>query len=68
MAATTLTESPANNTYSTLIEEQQPSVYGCEHIESILKKHGDRIRREYDSAMSVVIQSSSKVAKAKVST
>ena len=42
-------------------------IYGCMHIELILKKHGERIRREYDSAMSVVIQpASSKAAKVKV--
>jgi hypothetical protein len=46
-----------------------PSSYGCVHIEHILKKYGERIRREYDSAMSVVIQpASSKAAKVKVRT
>jgi len=50
-------------------EEQHAPAYGCEHIESILKKHGDRVRREYDAAMSVVVQpsSSAKGAKVKVS-
>jgi hypothetical protein len=61
MATTTLTE-----TTTPSVAEQQ-HVYGCIHIETILRKHGDRIRQEYDSIMSVVIQpSSSKTAKVKV--
>jgi hypothetical protein len=59
---TTVTSSPASTT-----ADEQPLVYGCVHVESILKKHGARIRREYDSAMSVVIQSSrAKTSKVKV--
>jgi hypothetical protein len=60
MATTTLTES------TVVPNAEPPRVYGCTHIEQILKKHGERIRREYDSAMSVVIESSSKSAKVKV--
>jgi hypothetical protein len=60
MATTTLTES------TVVPNAEPPQVYGCIHIEHILKKHGERIRQEYDSAMSVVIESSSKSAKVKV--
>jgi hypothetical protein len=58
-ATSTITEPP-------IIEEQTPTVYGCEHIESILNSYGGRARQEYDSAMSIVIQSSPKIAKVKV--
>jgi hypothetical protein len=65
-ATTTLTEPPTAPPITTVVDNG-PAVYGCEHIESILKKHGDRVRQEYDSAMSVVIQpSTSKTAKVKV--
>lgn len=58
----------ATSTVTETIAPEGPTSYGCVHIEHILKKHGERIRREYDSAMSVVIQpSSSKAAKVKVS-
>jgi hypothetical protein len=68
MATTTiLTEPPTALSTTTTAANNEPAVYGCEHIESILKKHGDRVRQEYDSAMSVVIQpSTSKTAKVKV--
>ena len=60
MATSTVTETLAS-------PAEAPITYGCVHIEHILKKHGERIRREYDSAMSVVIQpASSKAAKVKV--
>jgi hypothetical protein len=62
MATTTLTET--SSTSSITIDD--PHVYGCEHVESLLKKHGDRTRQEYDSAMSVVIQPASKTTKVKV--
>ena len=46
---------------------EQTLVYGCVHVESILKKHGERVRQEYDSAMSVVIQAKrTKAGKVKV--
>lgn len=60
-ATSTITDPP------TILEEQTPLVHGCEHIESVLKSDGGRARREYDSAMSIVIQSSPKIAKVKVS-
>lgn len=60
-ATTSLTKSPLPS-----ITIEQPLEYGCDHIESILKKHGDRVRRGYDQAMSVVIQPSSKAASVKV--
>ena len=61
MATSTVTETVAEGPTTTT------TTYGCVHIEHILKKHGERIKREYDSAMSVVIQpSSSKAAKVKV--
>jgi hypothetical protein len=60
MATSTVTETVAATA-------EAPTTYGCIHIEHILKKHGERIKMEYDSAMSVVIQpSSSKAAKVKV--
>lgn len=61
MATTTVTES------SVAPNVELPQVYGCIHIEHILKKHGERIRQEYDSAMSVVIETSLKSIKVKVS-
>ena len=71
---TTLIEPPTipattttTTTTAAAVDNDQPAVYGCEHLESILKKHGDRVRQEYDSAMAVVIQpSTSKTAKVKV--
>jgi len=63
---TTLAEPPPAPSTSTVIDNE-PAVYGCDHIKSLLKKQGDRVRREYDSAMSVVIQPpNSKTAKVKV--
>jgi hypothetical protein len=62
----TATTTVTSTSIPTLADEQ-PLVYGCVHVESILKKHGERIRQEYDSAMSVVIQSSrAKAGKVKV--
>ena len=61
MATATLTEAPPTST-----AEDQPQVYGCIHIKSILEKYGERVRQEYDSAMSIVIQSSSSSKSAKV--
>lgn len=61
MATSTVTETVA------AAAAEGPTAYGCTHIEHILKKHGERIRREYDSAMSVVIlPASAKAAKVKV--
>lgn len=67
MATTaTLTEPPTTSSTTTAVHNAQ-AVYGCDHIETILKNQGDRVRQEYDSAMSVVIQpSTSKTAKIKV--
>jgi len=62
MSTTTLTETTTPST----AEQQQ--VYGCLHIEHLLKTHGDRTRQEYDSVMSVVIQpSTAKTVRVKVS-
>lgn len=64
--ATTVAEPPTTPSTASVVDIE-PAVYGCEHIESILKKHGGRVRQEYDSAMAVVIQPSvSKTAKVKV--
>ena len=62
----TETSTPSSSTGGAVVPEEQHSTYGCEHIESILKKHGDRVRREYDAAMSVVVHSSSSTKGAKV--
>jgi hypothetical protein len=63
MSTTTLTETTTPST------AEQQHVYGCLHIEHLLKTHGDRTRQEYDSVMSVVIQPSTpKTVKVKVFT
>lgn len=62
----TETSTPSSSVGGAVVPEEQHSAYGCEHIESILKKHGDRVRREYDAAMSVVVHSSSSTKGAKV--
>jgi len=66
---TTMTESAAVTPTPTTKSVEHTQVYGCVHIEHILQKHGDRVRQEYDSIMSVVIQPpSSKAGKVKVYT
>ena len=75
MATTSITETAitpnataaATNTPAIKTPEHK-QVYGCIHIENILQKHGERVRQEYDSIMSVVIQpsSASKAGRVKV--
>jgi hypothetical protein len=55
---TTLSETASAIVSSVAAETPAPRrpVYGCTHVQSILEKHGERTRQEYDSIMSVVIQ------------
>jgi hypothetical protein len=53
----TMTESPSTPAASTAAESL-PQVYGCEHIQNLLERVGDRVRQEYDSAMMVVFRAS----------
>ena len=67
MATTTTLAEPPPTPSTTTVVDNEPAVYGCDHIKFILKRDGGRVRQEYDSAMSVVIQPpNSKTAKVKV--